>query len=126
MTVLEIEYKEMVARLAKPGDEIMADMGGAGETTIAMMHMALGIAGECGELVDIVKKRAIYCLPVDRVHLVEELGDLEYYIEGLRQIMNISRAETLEANIAKLNIRYPDGYTNKAALDRQDKVIPGT
>jgi len=90
------------------------------------MHMAIGIAGEAGELLDAIKKYVIYNKPLDLVNVVEELGDLEFYMEGLRQGVDVPRQDVIEANVYKLalgpNARYKGGqYSDKAAQERQDK-----
>lgn len=113
-------YPEMVEMLAKPGSqivsELMADQAHA-------LHMAVGIAGESGELLDAIKKHTMYQKPLDRENVVEELGDLEFYMEGLRQGLGITRAETLDANKLKLlGKRYASGkYSNDQAITRADK-----
>jgi len=109
----------MVAALAKPGQEI-ADTMSAEEAHA--LHMAVGISGESGELLDAIKKYVIYKKPLDRVNVVEELGDLEFYMEGLRQGLEISRQEVIQHNINKLSKRYHKGsYSNDQANDRADK-----
>jgi NTP pyrophosphatase (non-canonical NTP hydrolase) len=114
-------FSSMVNSLAKPGADIVASLTPNGAH---MLHMAVGISGEAGELLDAVKKHIIYCKPVDRVNLVEELGDLEFYMEGVRQAAGISREETLNANKLKLlGKRYASGsYSDAQAQDRADKV----
>lgn len=115
----QISYSEMVAALAKPGADIVATL--TPEMAHAW-HMATGIAGEAGEALDAVKKYAIYCKPIDRENVVEELGDLEFYMEGLRQGLNITRQETLDHNIAKLSVRYSSKqYSDTQAQARADK-----
>jgi hypothetical protein len=53
---------------------------------------------------------------------IEELGDLEFYMEGLRQGLGITREDTLKANIAKLSKRYASGkYSNQQAHEHADK-----
>ena len=55
-------------------------------------------------------------------NITEESGDIEFYLEGLRQIFAIRRKDTLTANIKKLSKRYSDlQYSNKSAIDRVDK-----
>jgi hypothetical protein len=55
--------------------------------------------------------------------VVEELGDLEFYMEGLRQATGITREETLAANIAKLGKRYQNHlYSDGQAQSRADKA----
>jgi NTP pyrophosphatase (non-canonical NTP hydrolase) len=87
------------------------------------MHMAIGISGEAGELLDAIKKQVIYRKPLDRENVLEELGDLEFYMEGIRQGLGITREQCLEANIAKLGKRYEGmKYTDGAAQERADKI----
>ena len=85
--------------------------------------MAVGVSGEAGELLDGIKKASIYNKPLDRQNIVEELGDIEFYLEGIRQGAGITRQETIDANIEKLKARYSAGtYSNKAAQERADKA----
>ncbi len=46
-------------------------------------HMGLGIVGEMGEIVDQLKKAHIYGKPLDQVNIVEEVGDVAYYVAGI-------------------------------------------
>jgi len=115
-----MNHADMVKALAKPGADIVASLT---PETAHLLHMAVGVSGEAGELLDAVKKAAIYVKPIDRANVVEELGDLEFYMEGLRQGLGITREETLVANIVKLSVRYNGlKYTNEAAQARADKV----
>lgn len=88
----------------------------------AMMHAAIGVAGEAGELLDAVKKVWVYCKPLDVPNAIEELGDLEFHMEALRQLIGVSREEVLQANQEKLAKRYPGGvYSDQYAQMRLDK-----
>jgi NTP pyrophosphatase (non-canonical NTP hydrolase) len=116
---MNVSYSDMVSALVKPGKDVVASL--TPEMADAW-HMATGVAGEAGELLDAVKKAAIYCKPIDIDNVIEELGDLEFYMEGLRQRFGLTREECLEANISKLSIRYKSGvYSNSQAQDRADK-----
>lgn len=86
-----------------------------------LIHMIMGISGEAGELLDAIKKAVIYRKSLDRENVIEELGDIEFYLEGLRQALSITRQETLDHNISKLSERYGKVYSDKAAHDRIDK-----
>ena len=119
---MSIVYSDMVAALAKKGEVI------ANELTAEdahLLHMVVGVSGEAGELLDAVKKAVIYRKPLDLENVIEEVGDLEFYMEGLRQGLGITRQETIEANIAKLSKRYKGlQYSDKSAqlrLDKQDE-----
>jgi len=112
-------FGDMVAGLAKSGEVIASNMT-AHEANL--IHMVMGICGEAGELLDAVKKGAIYKKEIDVGNVIEELGDIEFYMEGLRQAFGITRGWTLDNNIIKLGKRYEDfKYSDKAAQDRADK-----
>ncbi len=116
---MNVTHPELVAALAKPGADIVATLTAEDAHSL---HMAVGIAGEVGKLLDAVKKAAIYRKLIDRVNVVEELGNLEFYMEGLRQGLGITRQEVLDHNIAKLSERYNSGtYSDKHAQERADK-----
>lgn len=117
---MQINYSDMVATLAKPGEDILASLT---PLKCHLWHMASCIPGEAGELFDAVKKHVIYNKPMDRLNVIEELGDLEFYMEGLRQGLGITREETLAANVTKLGERYKGlKYSDAAAQERADKA----
>lgn len=114
-----IKHSDMVLYLKKKGDILLQE---ATAEKLDAQHMVIGLSGEVGEITDAVKKWAIYGKKIDRVNLVEELGDIEFFLEGLRQIFNISREETVEQNMQKLLIRYPNyQFSNENAINRKDK-----
>lgn len=113
-------FEDMVAGLAKPGQAIIDSLT---EEKADLLHMVVGVAGEAGELVDAIKKHVIYNKPVDRDNVVEELGDLEFYMERIRQRLSITRQETIHANVNKLSKRYATmTYSDSAAQQRADKT----
>lgn len=117
---LEIEHRDLVRSLKKEGDQIAEEMT---DEKADAIHMIMGICGEAGELLDAVKKWTIYGKPLDLPNIIEELGDLEFYLEGFRQALQIRRFETIGENVLKLKKRYPSGvYTNKDAIERKDKI----
>jgi NTP pyrophosphatase (non-canonical NTP hydrolase) len=79
-----------------------------------LMHCAVGISGEAGELLDAVKKLWVYGKPL-------ELANVEWYMQALRSLLCVTREEVIDANIAKLSIRYPIEYTDELAVRRLDK-----
>lgn len=84
-------------------------------------HAALGIAGESGEVVDLLKKYIIYGKELERDKLVEELGDLLFYLDALVDDIGSSWDEIREKNYNKLSTRYPEGYSDEAAIKRRDQ-----
>lgn len=118
----EADYSLMVQQLAKPGIEIADNLR---PSEAHLLHMLLGLAGEVGELIDGIKKSVIYGKLMDEQNVVEELGDIEFYLQGIRNQMHVTRDECIAANVAKLSKRYKKGsYSNEAAVQRADKVGP--
>jgi NTP pyrophosphatase (non-canonical NTP hydrolase) len=116
---MNIKFEDMVAGLVKDGNVIKEQLTGK---QAHELHMAIGVASEGGELLDAIKKNCIYQKELDRDNVIEELGDLEFFMEGLRTSLGITREETLQGNIAKLGKRY-EGlvYSDEAAHNRADK-----
>lgn len=81
-------------------------------------HGALGCATEAGELVDILKRYRYYQKEVDWLHVVEEAGDMLWYIAVLARAANVPLEQIAERNLAKLMARYPNKFSNEAALNR--------
>lgn len=113
-----IKFDEMVAGLAKPGQDIIESLT---PEKADLLHMAVGVSGEAGELLDAVKKHVIYNKPLDKENVKEELGDIEFYLEKLRQNVGLTREECIKGNIEKLGKRYANGYSDQAAQERADK-----
>lgn len=91
--------------------------------SMMQLHAALGVCGEAGELADVVKKEVIYGKGHDRAHLIEELGDLRFYVQAVMNLNGISEQEVLQTNVNKLSIRYKQlRYSDEAAQSRADKA----
>lgn len=116
----DLAHTDMVGQLKKPGADILAKLQPAEADAL---HMAIGVCGEAGELADAIKRWAIYRKDLDIHNVVEELGDLEFFLEGIRQIVGVTRETTLRHNMYKLGVRY-DGhnYSDAAAQARADKA----
>lgn len=117
---LIVNQIKLVRRLVKNPQAII------NETTPEKMdlnHMALGVAGEAGEIVDCIKKHTIYNQPLNVVDLKEEIGDMLFYVTRILDTQELTIEECLQANQDKLNKRYPEStYTDNAAKLRADKA----
>lgn len=114
-----MKYSKLVQSLWKPGKDILNTLS---PRDIEILHAAIGIAGESAEVMDEIKKSVIYGKPFHIEKIVEELGDVEFYLEALRQTLDITREECLEGNIRKLSSRYTSGtYTDVDAINRVDQ-----
>ncbi len=119
MNELFIDHADMVQKLAKDGEEITVEMN---PFKAHLMHMVFGICGEAGELLDAVKKYVIYNKELDMDNIIEELGDIEFYMEGFRQELKLNRGYVLLQNVKKLSERYSTGkYSDNQANERADK-----
>lgn len=94
-----VEYDAFVAKMAKKGAR-----------TMPTEFMGLGLTGEAGEVVDIIKKEKWHGRPMDKVEMLKELGDVAWYLSALAQAYGFSLEEVLAANVDKLEARYPGGF----------------
>lgn len=89
-----------------------------------ILHAAVGIAGEGGEVLDEIKKYCFTGKPLNREKVIKEMGDVEFYLEAMRQALEVSREVVLGVNMKKLSGvegRYALGhYSDEQALNRQD------
>jgi NTP pyrophosphatase (non-canonical NTP hydrolase) len=112
-------YQQFVNTIVKPGDEIIRQLT---PQQAHLLHMAVGVSGEAGELLDAIKKHCVYQKQINMENVIEEAGDILFYLTGLLNDLNISVEDCVKANIDKLSKRYPAGsYSNAAAIARADK-----
>lgn len=83
-----------------------------------LTNFALGLAGEAGEVVEAVKKHVYHQHPLDRDHLVEELGDVLWYVTALASALGVPLDDIAAANVAKLLARYPEGFDPVRSRER--------
>jgi len=93
------------------------------QTYDTMVH-AMGLAGEAGEIIDLLKKHLGHGQPLDIEKAKKELGDVLWYVGALAADLGLSLSEVAEANKAKLRARYPAGFTVAAAEARADEGLP--
>jgi NTP pyrophosphatase (non-canonical NTP hydrolase)/Na+-transporting methylmalonyl-CoA/oxaloacetate decarboxylase gamma subunit len=85
-----------------------------------MVNAALGLAGESGELADMVKKHKFQGHEFDVVAAKKELGDVLWYAAQMATALGISLGEVLAMNIQKLQERFPGGFTESASTNRAE------
>lgn len=113
------QYAAFVAGRCKEGAAIRTSLTDA---QAHMLHMALGVAGEAGEIVDAVKKAAIYQKPLDLQNVKEEIGDVLFYLQGLCNATGLTLDQCMTDNVEKLSKRYHSGaYSDQQAQERADK-----
>lgn len=94
---------------------------------LRLNHHAIGAATEAGELADIAKKRIYYGTPIDITHVIEELGDLMWYVSGMCNALDLNLEVIMAANNSKLKARYPDKfdphYANNRDLEKEREIL---
>lgn len=88
-----------------------------------LIHAAMGISGEAGELIDAVKKHIMYGKALDVDNIKEELGDSLWYMALMLDLIGSSFEEVMALNHDKLEKRFPGGFTEKLAQERLDKKV---
>lgn len=86
-----------------------------------LINGVMGLCGESGEAIDIVKKHLAQGHELDREHLIKELGDIAWYLAETAYALDVDLETVLEGNIAKLKKRYPEGFGVKESLDRGEE-----
>lgn len=80
--------------------------------------LCLGLTGEAGEVADTVKKSVMQGHPLSISTVIDELGDVLWYIAELADFLGYGLSAVASDNIRKLETRYPDGFTTKASQER--------
>ena len=83
-----------------------------------LLNGVMGLNGEAGECIDIVKKHLFQGHDLDRDHLIEELGDCAWYLAVSSEAVGVSLGEVLQRNIDKLKARYPEGFDKARSVNR--------
>lgn len=110
-------YAELVASLLKSPDEIRISLN---NERMNLLHGAVGVAEEAGEVLGVIKKHVLHSKPLDRTAVIKELGDLRFYMQVLQNQLGISEDEILQMNADKLSTRYKGGYSDAASIARVD------
>lgn len=84
-----------------------------------LVNGVMGLCGESGEAIDIVKKYLHQGHKLDKDKLIKELGDIAWYLAETAYALDIDLDEVLEQNIAKLKARYPEGFDSQRSIHRE-------
>lgn len=88
-----------------------------------LMEAALGLAGESGEVADIVKKVMFQGHLLDDEHIAKELGDVAWYLSLATYAIGYKLETILEMNVEKLRNRYPNGFESDRSVNREEGDI---
>ena len=83
-----------------------------------LINGVMGLCGESGEAIDIVKRHLAQGHELDREHLIKELGDVAWYLAETAFALDVSLEEVCQRNIDKLKARYPEGFSAERSIHR--------
>jgi NTP pyrophosphatase (non-canonical NTP hydrolase) len=89
-----------------------------GTDIVRILHAAIGLTTESGEALDAIKKHVYYGKPLDKVNLIEEAGDIMWYLGILCNVLGVTFEEVQQKNIDKLRARYGEKFSEEAAIQR--------
>ena len=109
------DYQRMAMRTAEEIDFSKNGVNGL------LLEGVLGLNGEAGECIDVVKKTLCQGHELDREHMIEELGDVAWYLAICCEGLGVCLEEVMEKNIEKLKARYPEGFDKARSINRNDE-----
>ena len=83
-----------------------------------LINGVMGLCGESGEAIDVVKKHLAQGHPLDKEHLAKELGDIAWYLAETATAIGYSLEDIFQMNLEKLKKRYPEGFSAARSINR--------
>ena len=83
-----------------------------------LINGVMGLCGESGEAIDIVKKHLAQGHKLDRENLAKELGDVAWYLAETAYALDYDLESIFQMNLDKLAKRYPHGFEKEKSIDR--------
>lgn len=120
-----LKYLEHLKQVAEDGitanDYQRAAMRTAGDDTENyLLNGVMGLCGEAGEVIDIVKKHLFQGHELDKKQLALECGDCAWYLALIASATDMPFGEVLQMNIDKLKERFPDGFSKERSINRKE------
>jgi len=86
-----------------------------------LLNSVMGLCGESGEAIDLVKKHMMHGHDFDREKFAKELGDIAWYLAEAATAIDMNLEDILQMNIDKLKKRYPDGFNSENSIHRKEE-----
>lgn len=90
------------------------------QRTQRLTNALMGLNGEAGEAIEILKKALFQGHDLSVDDLVEELGDCLWYIAEAAHALGVPLGVIAALNIDKLKKRFPNGFTTEDSIERRD------
>lgn len=88
-----------------------------------ILNGLMGLNGESGEAIDILKKHLFQGHEFDKEHIAKELGDIAWYLAVSADAIGYDLETILQMNVDKLKKRYPDGFKTELSINRNENDI---
>ncbi len=98
----------------------MATLNPALDKKDVFINSIMGLCGESGEAIDIVKKWLMQGHELDKEHLVRELGDVAWYLAEAATALDVPPEAVFQGNLDKLRRRFPNGFDTGASVNRKE------
>lgn len=86
-----------------------------------LINGVMGLCGESGEVIDIVKKHLAQGHELDKEKIIKELGDVAWYMAEIATVLEVDLEDVLIQNIEKLKKRYPEGFDTEKSIHRAEE-----
>lgn len=84
-----------------------------------VLNGVMGMNGEAGECIDILKKHLFQGHDLDIEHLAKEIGDVLWYVAICADAIGYTLEDIMLLNIGKLEARYPNGFDAERSVHRE-------
>ena len=101
----------------------MATLNLALDKKDVLINSVMGLCGESGQAIDIVKKWLMQGHELDKEHLVRELGDVAWYLAEAATALDIPLEAVFQGNLDKLRQRFPNGFDTGASVNRKENDL---
>lgn len=88
-----------------------------------LVNSVMGLCGESGEAIDIVKKWLMQGHELDKEHLIRELGDVAWYLAEAATALDVPLEAVFQTNLDKLGKRFPNGFDSGDSVNRKREDI---
>lgn len=84
-----------------------------------LVNALMGLCGESGEAIDILKKHLFQGHDLDRAKIIKELGDVAWYLAEAATGLGVTLESICQGNLDKLHARYPQGFDTSRSQHRE-------
>ena len=85
-----------------------------------LLNGVMGLCGESGEVIDLIKKHLHQGHPLDTTAITKELGDIAWYLAETAYALGVPLDDIFQQNIDKLKARYPAGFDTQRSIHRNE------